>query len=70
MVEYRYLEKDEIIQKGDETDYCRDPWRDPPIWMLALNIGEKAPDPRFPAHRIYRRRVTEPISADTNKKEG
>ena len=48
MSEYRILEKDEIIKEGDEDDA---------VWVPAKNIGEPAPDPRFPAHRIYRRKV-------------
>jgi hypothetical protein len=53
---YRQLEKDEIIQAGDEYDACRDAWRDPPLWKPVENrIGEPAPDPQYPAHTIFRR---------------
>ena len=57
MSEYRLLEKGEIIQGGDELDGCCDPWRDAPEWVPAGSVGEPAPDPRYPAHRKYRRRV-------------
>lgn len=57
MSDYRILKKGEIIQKGDETDRCADPWRDDPAWEPAGNIGQPAPDPQYPSHRIYRRKV-------------
>ena len=58
---YRRLEKDEIIQEGDEIDRCTDDWRDDPVWepVHLNNIGDHAPDPTYPAHRQYRRPVTE-----------
>lgn len=56
-MEYRILNKGEIIQEGDEYDNCRDAWRDDAVWVPARNIGEPAPDPAFPAHRIYRRKT-------------
>lgn len=52
---YRYLEKDEITQEGDEVDSCNDPWRDDPVWKPVREVGTKVPDPQYPAHRIYRR---------------
>ena len=61
---YRRLEKGEIIQEGDETDGCADPWRDDPIWEPAGNIGEPAPDPQFPSHRQYRRPVCDRCDGD------
>jgi len=56
---YRQLEKGETIQAGDETDRCNDPWRDDAKWepVHPSNIGETAPDPAFPSHRIFRRPV-------------
>jgi len=54
-MKYYYLKKGDIIQDGDEVDMCRDGWRDEPIWVKATRVGEKAPDPRYPSHRIYRR---------------
>lgn len=56
-MKYRRLEKDEVIQEGDEVDACRDPWRDEPRWVKSQAIGERVPDPRFPAHSIYRRPI-------------
>ena len=52
---YRTLNYLEEIRDGDEVDSCRDPMRDPPRWTPATNIGDFAPDPAYPAHRIYRR---------------
>lgn len=63
-MEYRRLEKGEIIQEGDEIDRCVDAWRDDPVWEPAGNIGEPAPDPQYPAHRQYRRRVSDGIAKD------
>lgn len=56
---YRQLEKGETIQAGDETDRCNDPWRDDAKWepVHPSSIGEAAPDPAFPSHRIFRRPV-------------
>jgi len=56
---YRFLEKGETIQEGDEVDACADPWRDNPVWRPAKCIGQPAPDPKYPSHRIYRRKVSE-----------
>ncbi len=57
MTDYRILKRGEIIQEGDETDRCTDPWRDDPVWEPARNIGQPAPDPQYPSHRVYRRKV-------------
>jgi len=59
MAEYRFLKKDEIIQEGDEVDACGDGWRDDPKWEPATCIGQPAPDPAYPSHRIYRRKISE-----------
>ena len=52
---YRRLNKGEIIQAGDEVDACNDGWRDEPDWQPAKCIGQPAPDPQYPSHRVYRR---------------
>ena len=57
MIDYRILKKGEIIQEGDETDRCADPWRDDPVWEPAGNVGQPAPDPQYPSHRVYRRKI-------------
>jgi hypothetical protein len=45
-MQYRRLEKGEIIKKGDQCDQCVNPWKDKPKWMDVVgNIGEPAPDP-------------------------
>ena len=60
---YRPLRGGEIIQVGDEYDGCNDPWRDDAKWMLVTEassrVGQPAPDPRFPAHTRFRRRLTQ-----------
>jgi hypothetical protein len=55
--DYRRLEAGEVIKEGDECDVCNDGWRDEPKWVNATCIGQPAPDPGFPSHRIYRRNV-------------
>lgn len=59
---WRRLNKGEAIQSGDEIDACVDPWRDDAAWkqVSPKSIGKLAPDPQYPAHRQYRRRVSEP----------
>ena len=56
---YRRLETGEVIQDGDECDVCNDGWRDEPDWRQTTCIGELAPDPSFPAHRQYRRKINQ-----------
>jgi len=31
-MQYRRLEKDEVIEERDEIDRCVDPWKDYPKW--------------------------------------
>lgn len=58
MDKYRRLQKGEIICEGDEIDACRDGWRDWPIWKKVTScIGEQVPDPKYPSHRQYRRKI-------------
>jgi len=54
-MKYRILREGEVIQKDDEVDVCADGWRDEPKWIKASCIGQKAPNPNYPSHRIYRR---------------
>ena len=60
MTSYRNLRLGETIQAGDEIDRCGDAWRDDPKWepVHTADVGRKAPDPRYPSHRLYRRLVT------------
>lgn len=59
MTQYRYLKHGEIIKATDEYDACNDGWRDDPVWKpVKTRIGQPAPDPQYPAHTIYRRRLT------------
>ncbi len=53
--EWRILEKGEIVEKSDWIDSTNDGWNNDPIWKPATRIGEAAPDPRYPAHRVFRR---------------
>jgi len=55
-IEYYYLKEGEIIQPGDEVDVSNG-WHDEPKWEVTNCAGEKAPDPSYPSHRIYRRRL-------------
>ena len=56
--EYYHLQEGDLIMKGDEVDVCNDSWRDPPIWKEVVNcIGERAPNPAYPSHRNYRRKI-------------
>lgn len=57
-ITWRILCHNEIIQEGDEVDRCTDSWKDPADWKPATEyIGKAAPDPRYPGHRLFRRRV-------------
>jgi hypothetical protein len=60
MSEYYYLKKGEIIQEGDECDVCNDGWRDDPVWKKTTCVGQLAPDPQYPSHRVYRRLIQPP----------
>lgn len=53
---YRMLAEGEIIQQGDEvlTDSHLG-WK-----PAAHTVGQKAPNPYFTAHRMYRRALKEP----------
>ena len=57
--EYRRLKHGEIIHAGDEIDRCADAWRDDAKWepVHPNDIGQPAPDQRYPAHRQYRRKL-------------
>lgn len=54
---YYYLKEGEIIQEGDEVDICNDGWRDDPVWKETTCVGQPAPDPQYPSHRRYRRKI-------------
>ncbi len=56
-MKYYYLKTGDIIKEGDEVDMCIDGWRDPPNWRPAQCIGKSAPNPKFPSHRKYRRKI-------------
>lgn len=53
---YYYLENGEIIQVGDEVEMSNG-FNDDEVWQKTTCVGERAPDPKYPAHRVYRRRV-------------
>ena len=42
------------IKDGDEVE-ASNSFHDPPKWEKATLIGSRAPDPKYPAHRQYRR---------------
>ena len=56
---YRSLKKNEVIKAGDDIDRCCDPLRDDAIWQPVHedDIGRVAPDPQYPSHRQYRRKI-------------
>jgi len=69
--QYRMLEKGEIVQKGDEVDACRDGWRDDPEWKLAVHsVGGPAPDPCYPSHRRFRRRISNDMLTVSGGRKG
>lgn len=54
---YYYLQEGEIIQEGDEVEMSNC-INDSEKWVPAgVSVGQKAPDPSFPAHRKYRRPI-------------
>lgn len=54
---YYYLKKGEIIQEGDECEMSAK-YNDPAKWVPAGHtVGQPAPDPKYMAHRIYRRLI-------------
>ena len=56
---WRYLEHGEIIRGTDQYDACNDGWRDDPIWkQVTTRIGYPAPNPAYPAHTNFRRKVS------------
>jgi hypothetical protein len=56
-VAWRTLEAGEKIRRGDWVDSAANGWKDDPKWIPAreTEIGKKAPDPAYPAHRVFRR---------------
>jgi hypothetical protein len=55
VVKFRDLEHGERIEKGDWVDMAPNGYKDWPQWKLVTKSGGTAPDPAYPAHRIYRR---------------
>lgn len=61
--QWRYLECDEIIKDTDLVDMCTDGYNDDPIWVPVKDTngsrgaGDKAPNPAFPAHTRYMRKM-------------
>lgn len=53
-MEYRILQEGEIIQEGDEVDISQH-LNEEPVWVKTTCAGQKAPNPLYPAHRVYRR---------------
>ena len=54
-INFRQLRKGEIIEKDDEV-LCESKIG----WVIdEICVGEPAPDPMQPAHRIYRRRISD-----------
>lgn len=57
MSTYYHLKHGDIVQEGDETDACANPWHDDPKWVPVKEWGHPAPDPQFVSHRQYRRKI-------------
>jgi hypothetical protein len=55
-MKYRNLQKDEIVQAGDEMD-ASNTWKDPIKWIQVgpETIGRVVSDPQYPAHQRFRR---------------
>jgi hypothetical protein len=54
--DWRYLRFREVVRKGDEFDSAADGYNDDPIWRpVNREVGIIAPDPKYPAHRRFRR---------------
>lgn len=51
---YKHLEHGDVIRSGDEVDVSNY-GDDETKWEPAKMIGQQAPDPKYPAHRRYRR---------------
>ncbi len=55
-MKYYYLKEGDIIQENDEVEMSNS-IKDGPKWQKTNCIGQKAPNPNYPAHRRYRRIV-------------
>lgn len=54
---YYYLQKGDIVKKGDEV-YMSDSMKEDGKWVKAVgSIGKPAADPKYPAHCVYRRKI-------------
>jgi len=53
-MDYRILQEGEIIQEDDEVDISQH-LNEEPVWVKTTCVGQKAPNPLYPAHRVYRR---------------
>ena len=54
--EYYYLKAGELVKDGDEV--LLGGWNELEQWQSAKGgVGHPAPDPSFPAHCIYRRKI-------------
>lgn len=63
LVEYRMLEKGEVVQAGDEYDKCVNPLMDDPVWVPARHsIGTIVSDPAYISHGRFRRRVERSVA--------
>ncbi len=63
--QYTYLKKGEIIREGDEAE-TGNGWDEPIHWVRAKCVGQPAPDPKFIAHRTYRRAIKPAPTAEAD----
>lgn len=67
---YYYLKKGETIQEGDECGTMQKYNDDDYTWTTETRcVGEPAPDPKYMAHRKYRRLITNPNTSERVKSE-
>ena len=53
------MQEGEVIQEGDEVDISQH-LNEGPVWVKTTCAGQKAPNPLYPAHRVYRRPTQRP----------
>ena len=58
MMDYRSLREGELIEDEDEVE-ASNGFNDPPLWEKTTTgcVGTTVPDPKYPAHRQYRRAI-------------
>lgn len=55
-MKYYYLQEGDTIKENDEVEVSNS-IKDDEKWQKTKCVGQKAPNPNYPAHRRYRRSV-------------